>query len=248
VGAIASDFICDRYSIARGAATEDLDIAVSVADEAEFIRLKENLIAKGFEATPKAIELRFEGQRVDIVPFGGIANSQQKVKLSADSNRPLNVLGFKEALSRSELVEIIAGLSVRVPTPEDFILLKFICYRHRKKSKDIRDIFLLLQQKKKICPSIESEAYIPFSDLPENLAALDFADYLYFKFGQNLAKHWGVDLTQDICAYLAKEMKSNSSTLRSNIRAEGEYALRQFRLLVAGIENEPIDSSMIEDE
>jgi len=99
VGAVARDiqFSLKNENI-RARATEDVDIAVMVSDQAQYTAIKNALIASGeFTAhETEAIKLYYQNAiEIDLLPFGDIENEQREIKLT-DPMFILNMPGFSE--------------------------------------------------------------------------------------------------------------------------------------------------------
>lgn len=83
---------------------------------------------------------------VDLVPFHGVTQSDQKIAWPPEGEFVMNVAGFEEALASALLIEAEANLAVRVTSIPGLIVLKLIAWLDRKvtNNKDAADIFTLL--------------------------------------------------------------------------------------------------------
>lgn len=110
VGATARDVApaAEGHDLALRA-TNDVDIAVAVADAAAFDRL-----VAGLDAVSPDIAHRFliQGVEVDVVPFGGIERADRTI-IWPDGTT-MNTLGFTEALSSALQVTLPGGLTIAV--------------------------------------------------------------------------------------------------------------------------------------
>jgi predicted nucleotidyltransferase len=144
VGAVARDI---QFSLKdeniRARATEDVDIAVMVSDQAQYTAIKNALIASGeFTAhETEAIKLYYQNAiEIDLLPFGDIENEQREIKLT-DPMFILNMPGFSEVFPYAEAIQLSEELNIRVCTLEGIILLKLIANNDRpSRTKDITDI------------------------------------------------------------------------------------------------------------
>ncbi|MCO5144393.1 MAG: hypothetical protein M9962_15015 [Oligoflexia bacterium] len=235
VGAVARDEICERYNIPLGAATEDLDIAVVVEDEAEFNKVKDSLISTGFLETESKIRLKYEDRKIDLVPFGAIA-VKDIVILKGDKNRPLNVSGFIESLEAALKIQIESDLEISIPSPEFYIYLKLRCYEDRKLQKDVADFWLMLQHKKLIYPNVEYDSSAEYFELVGDRKDVQFEDFLFYFFGKHLRDVWGEALASHVGLYLLSELKKEPSLFASHLRGlEGKDPINFMLYVAAGL-------------
>ncbi len=150
IGAIARDiWLTALHDIEPGRITRDLDLAVLLADEAQYHQLRDRLIGTGrFIATRgNAYTLIFEdGRPVDLLPFGALS-MEQSVSVAGQGLTTIRVDGFQEVYEAgTEYVEI-DNQPFRVCTLAGIVLLKFIAYddRPEHRSKDILDIGAILR-------------------------------------------------------------------------------------------------------
>lgn len=149
VGAVARDIhlSADANSAALRK-TNDVDLAILINDEGQFRELKQALAATGyFTLHPKEnIKLFYkEAIEVDLLPFGGIEESDRNVRLN-DPRFVINMPGFKEIYPYVDEIIVSDELSIKVCTMEGIILLKLISNNDRpERTKDIADIEHIIQ-------------------------------------------------------------------------------------------------------
>ncbi len=148
VGATARDMI---YHLAFGTpvkrATKDIDFGIRVADWDMFSRLTNHLVDKyRFTYTKSMHRLNLPDSKLwlDIVPFGGIAGSDDKYSWPGEPDTEISVLGFADALRTAITCRLAdkPALDVKVVHPAILIMLKVISWCDRKhfKKTDAQDV------------------------------------------------------------------------------------------------------------
>lgn len=167
IGAIARDiWLTALHDIEPGRITRDLDLAVLLADEAQYHRLRDRLIGTGrfIARRDNAYTLIFEdGRPVDLLPFGALS-MEQSVSVAGQGLTTIRVDGFQEVYEAgTESVEIDSH-PFQVCTLAGIVLLKFIAYddRPEHRSKDILDIGAILRHYFDI---VEDDVYENHADL-----------------------------------------------------------------------------------
>lgn len=147
VGAIARDVQLGDLINTRK--TKDVDIAIRLGDEKQFIALKELLIASGdFEAHPKeAIKLFYKSAlEIDLLPFGDIENEEREIHLSDPTLFVINMPGFREAYPFVTELNLQTGQQLKICSLEGLVMLKLIAYGDKpSRTKDIADIEHIIQ-------------------------------------------------------------------------------------------------------
>jgi predicted nucleotidyltransferase len=144
VGAIARDIHLARdNSFAAKRKTNDVDIAVMLADEEQLLAIKAALIATGYftEHATEAIKVFYkEAIELDLLPFGDIENAERETHLNKPKLFVMDVPGFKELLPYSEEIKI-DNTVLHVCPLEGLIILKLLANDDRPdRTKDITDI------------------------------------------------------------------------------------------------------------
>lgn len=150
VGAMARDIVleyCHAIRPARG--TRDLDIGVEVTGWNEFQRLSDALLATGkFAAAQEPQSFRAGLYRVDIVPFGGVAEGQGKISWPPEHEVFMSTMGFQEAYESAMTLRLSDQpvLDVKVPTIPGMVLMKVISWhdRYPERPKDAEDLLFLM--------------------------------------------------------------------------------------------------------
>lgn len=191
VGATARDvaLAADGHD-ANLRATNDVDIAVAVADAAAFEQLVANLAPIRAGGSHK---FRIEDIEVDIVPFGGIERGDRTIVWPDGST--MNTLGFAEALESA--LELILPRGLRMPVASIAAQTAFKLFawsdRGRSTDRDAVDLRVLLL-------SYSSGVRLDRIYADDNLAVLEDYD-----FDVRLAgSHWaGVDVRLNLGSRVA---------------------------------------------
>lgn len=142
-GAVARDYHLSKmpdYIPSRR--TEDIDVAVMVANEEEFIQLKKALINTSFFLEHKEpIKLIYKDAiELDLLPFGEIEESGI-TRLTHPKVFTLDMPGFSLLNDFTEIVQWDADLQAKICALEGIILLKLIAYNDKpQRTKDLADI------------------------------------------------------------------------------------------------------------
>ena len=152
VGASARDFILNHcYGIETTRVTRDLDLAIEVAAWDHFHEFRKALSGTG-RFTPDNREpqrLHFGSVPVDIVPFGPIADEDQKIAWPPENAMTMSLLGFKEAHENSITVRISSApeLDIQLPSIPGLAIMKIISWdeKYPARKKDAEDLLLIMQ-------------------------------------------------------------------------------------------------------
>lgn len=104
-----------------------------------------------------------DGIKVDVIPFGDIADADANIEWPPDGETRMSVLGFQEAHEYSDVIRIQADpeIRIRVATPVGMTLLKLIAWNERtpdRRTKDALDLQHLLSSYTRI-PEVLEEIY-----------------------------------------------------------------------------------------
>ncbi len=247
VGAFARDveFFAKGHTGPPSRKTKDLDLAVMVADEKEFNRIKSVLLSlDGF--TAHALEpyrlLFKESYELDLLPFGKIEDEKGDVYLKAKRTIVLNMPGFSEAHLAVETVKTDQGFELKVSSLPGVVLLKLIAWDDRpaERSKDIQDIEYIFRN----LYLLEVEEIVANdSDLldllegEENYSECVSARYIGRKIGVMIRET--ETLLNRVRRILLKNTESESTSAMAKIIAyeTQEEAIRIIRQLYLGIED-----------
>lgn len=147
-GAVARDYHLSSikdYKPKR--VTEDIDVVVKVANEEQFIALKELLISKGdFREHTEPIKLIYkDGFELDLLPCGAIEENGE-TRLTQPKAFVLDMPGFALLNELAISVEWNENVNARVCPLEGIVLLKLLAWDNRKeRTKDLFDIDTIIQ-------------------------------------------------------------------------------------------------------
>lgn len=153
VGAMARDVILTQgYGIETGRATQDIDLGVQMSDWDGYEGLSEGLIATGkFRRDKKqAQRLRYkEMLPVDVIPFGAIAEPDDRLSWPPEHDTTMSTLGFEAAYHTSISIRIRAkpALHIKFVSLPGLALLKIISWNdnHVRRGRDAHDLLLLMR-------------------------------------------------------------------------------------------------------
>ncbi len=124
--------------------TRDVDCAVRINNWSEYNRLKQDMLANGFEERNGIPEHRlfFRETPVDIIPCGGFI--QNDMLYWPKSNHRMKMSGFSEFFNKVEFVNIRKNKSIPFATLPLTVFLKIHAFFDRKEIGDLEDIFYIL--------------------------------------------------------------------------------------------------------
>jgi predicted nucleotidyltransferase len=154
VGATARDLLLFHvYGQATVRATYDLDFAILLDSWEQFETVK-NLLVKvpGFfdkkreihrlHYTPAGAKIEIA---IDMIPFGQVANSEQKIEWPPSADVVMNVAAFSDVFASSVEVQINAYHSIPVASLPGLIILKLFAWFDRRDDRDVVDIRRLME-------------------------------------------------------------------------------------------------------
>jgi predicted nucleotidyltransferase len=152
MGAAARDLILRHaHGIEAPRATEDVDFAVMVRDWQVYDALRTALIASGeFSARPGPATHRLRhmsGLPLDIVPFGGVEQSDRTIAWPPEQSTVFDCFGVAEAFAASIAVRLPDAVEVRVAPIAAQAVLKLSAWQDRKHThpgRDALDLMLFL--------------------------------------------------------------------------------------------------------
>lgn len=151
-GALARDIWLDYiYQVPVARLTRDIDVGIQVSSWIEFEGLRERLISDA-AFTPDAHRLHrlfmpSSGVPLDIVPFGGVEDSERRIAWPPEGATVMSLMGFAEAFRAAPLLELAPQLSVRVTSLAGLAALKLFSWseRGRETNRDAVDFWLILR-------------------------------------------------------------------------------------------------------
>ncbi|MDP3785707.1 MAG: nucleotidyl transferase AbiEii/AbiGii toxin family protein [Undibacterium sp.] len=145
MGAAARDLMLQHaHNITPSRLTEDVDFAVSVPNWSSFEALRAALLGSDqfFGSPGPAIhKLRHKatGLPLDIVPFGGIEDTNRKISWPPDHHIAFDCFGAREAFETSVPVQLPNNVTLHVASIPALALLKITAWEDRKHSHPGRD-------------------------------------------------------------------------------------------------------------
>ncbi len=150
IGAAARDLLLvHAHGIPPERATADTDVALAVGGWSDFQRLREALLRPGeFTADGPPHRLWRGDQRLDIVPFGGVEQSDRSIEWPTQGGEIMSVAGLAEALATAVAATLPGGTSIDVASLPAQTLLKIWAWKERRyvaPGKDASDIWMFLR-------------------------------------------------------------------------------------------------------
>jgi predicted nucleotidyltransferase len=178
MGAAARDLMLQHaHNIAPSRLTKDVDFAVSVPDWPSFESLRTALLnSNQFSGRPgpaiHKLRHRATGLPLDVVPFGGIENTDRTISWPPDHHIVFDCFGAKEAFEAGIPVRLPNNVTLRVASIPALALLKITAWKDRKHSHPGRDAgdLLLYVRHYMDCDNIDRAA----QDHPDLFAADDY--------------------------------------------------------------------------
>lgn len=151
VGARARDWILELgYGISTMRRTEDVDLGVQVSDWNSYARFREGLTAtKKFSPDKKKTQrLLYKGSfPVDIIPFGAIAEPDDRVFWPPDDGFEMSTEGFEETHQTSITIKMRVKplLEIQSVSLAGLAILKIISWNDNPvlRDRDAKDLLLL---------------------------------------------------------------------------------------------------------
>jgi predicted nucleotidyltransferase len=149
IGATARDMIMNAHGEKSGRATRDLDIAIAISNWDKYQQIESELIKiDGFKKDIKQKQ-RFiynELFHLDIVPFGEIMDSDDKILWPPNEETAMSVLGFSEVDKATHKIDIDENLTLNIASLAGIFLLKIVAWneRHNSSNKDADDLGFIL--------------------------------------------------------------------------------------------------------
>lgn len=209
IGATARDIIMELHGEKSGRRTQDIDIAIAVDKWEEFQTIENEIIQlPDFEKDSKQQQrfLYLNDFQLDIVPYGGITTTEDKIFWPPDQSFAMSVLGFEEAEKDLVMVKIDDALEIDIVSLVGIFILKLVAWkdRHHKGNKDADDMgFILLN----------------YLNIHEERAAIEHYDEVYDIEDFTITKAGAALLGIDINVLLS-EKEVNKAKVKAIIEAE----------------------------
>ena len=121
IGATARDIVMQQMlNTSSRRKTRDLDLAIAVPNWQEFDKIKNSLIADGFEKDKAKHQRFYYGDyEIDVVPYGYVAKEDDNIYWPPEETIAMSVKGFDEVLSDAITVSIDDRFTKesRIPSP-----------------------------------------------------------------------------------------------------------------------------------
>ncbi|MEA2006140.1 MAG: nucleotidyl transferase AbiEii/AbiGii toxin family protein [Acidobacteriota bacterium] len=186
------------YSIPTIRATLDIDFGVRVPNWDQYLKLKQCLIETGeFTDTEDVHRLMYHSNlRIDLIPFGPIADSKSTIKWLPNQEIVMSILGFEESFRHSQTVRLKSNpkLEVKIVTLAGLAAMKIISwkYGYPERDRDASDLALIIRHYTD-AGNVE-RIFIEASDL------IDSVNFDYVSVGARL-------LGRDVAAILTTDIK-----------------------------------------
>lgn len=149
IGAVARDIILELYDEKSKRVTMDLDIAIAINDWSAFDVLATQIVSlPNFTKDTKQQQkfLYKSNFEIDIVPYGGIKNQNDKIYWPPDESFAMTVLGFEEVEDSLLKIQLDEELNFDIVSLEGVFLLKLFAWKDRfqKTTKDAEDLGFIL--------------------------------------------------------------------------------------------------------
>ena len=158
MGATARDILLTHvFDLPVQRATMDIDFAIALEDWHQLEQLKNTLTSSGdFYADPN-IQSRLyysqgsrntrSGYPIDLLPFGGIEQSDHHIAWPPDLAVMMNVTDYAEVLAASIAVEVAPDQTIHVASLAGLLVLKLFAWidRGRTNAKDAKDIYQIMR-------------------------------------------------------------------------------------------------------
>ena len=149
IGAVARDIILDLNDEKSQRVTMDLDIAIAIDNWGDFEDISSDILSLPNFSKDEKQQQRclFKGHyQVDIVPYGGIKDQNDKIYWPPDELFAMSVVGFEEAENHLLPIEMDGSLKFNIVSLEGVFLLKLFAWKDRfnKTSKDAEDLGFIL--------------------------------------------------------------------------------------------------------
>jgi predicted nucleotidyltransferase len=149
IGAFARDLWSHIYELKEVRATRDIDLAILIANESQFLDLKTYLIeSENFSAVVNEFTLMYDNRiQVDLLPFGKITNEDHTATFSNIGITTISTLGFEEVYQATIKMETEEEKTFKVSTLPGIMILKFLAWEDRPelRTKDIQDIAYIIK-------------------------------------------------------------------------------------------------------
>ncbi|MBA7686633.1 hypothetical protein ES703_95084 [subsurface metagenome] len=180
-------------------ATLDIDFGVQVPNWDEYLKLKQGLVETGeFTETEDVQRMMFHSSlRIDLIPFGPIADKTSTIKWPPNQEIVMSILGFEESFRHSQTVRLSSNpkLDIKIVTLAGLAAMKIISWKDRypERDRDASDLALIIRN--------YTDAGNVERMFSEALDLVDSEDFDYVSVGARL-------LGRDIAVILSTDAKA----------------------------------------
>lgn len=160
IGAMARDMIFEYcYNIRSPRMTKDIDLGVKVRDWKDYLDLSDALIKAGhFSKKREGQRYTFKNILIDLIPFGSIADKDNKISWPPEHDIVLNIIGFEEAYQFSTNIRLSKEpeIDVKIPTLPGLFIMKLIAWKDKghdiRREKHAKDLLFILRNCEETVP------------------------------------------------------------------------------------------------
>lgn len=240
VGAMARELILVHgFGIDPGRATRDLDLAIQVADWADYERVREALVANAGFSPVDGIAHRLVsagGMLIDILPFGAVEAPGRTITWPPENSEAMSVLGFAEVAATALSVALPGNVRANVAGPAGQTLLKLVAWSDRRcmrRGSDAYDLAILLRNY--LESGQEERLYDEAAELLDE-PGFDREVAGAVLLGRDVASMLEVGGTSALRAILEPEIDPNGKLrLVGDLGCDPEHGLRLVRGLARGL-------------
>jgi predicted nucleotidyltransferase len=180
VGAMARDLIFfegHNINTDRARATLDIDIGVRVPGWIQYNKLKEELVRTGeFKEDKEFQRLIFRNRlKVDLIPFGPIADKSGKIRWPHNDEIVMQIIGFEEAFANSQTLRLRDSpiLEIKAVTLAGLAVMKILSSDTKDKLLEIIDREAKNQEESKLIVDMYTSKVFIEADFNRLLGLLD---------------------------------------------------------------------------
>ena len=152
VGAMARDVLLQHaYGIQARRATEDIDLAIAVADWQAFVAVRQAMLDSSLFMSASKVEhkMRHHSQLpIDLIPFGGVQGPDGHIAWPPEGDEVMAILGYRAASVTSYQVMLPGQEIIAVVALPMLAVLKVLAWSDRHwdaPRKDATDVVMILR-------------------------------------------------------------------------------------------------------
>jgi len=151
IGALARDIIMEYfYKIKAPRMTSDIDLGIKVSNWEQFEELINKIkLTNKFNKLQEKHRVIYNNIMIDIVPFGGISDDNERISWPPENEVAMSVMGFLEVYNYATLVRLHSNpkLEVKIPTLPGLAILKLFAWKDNfpNRSKDAEDLLFIMK-------------------------------------------------------------------------------------------------------